>query len=360
MMKKLFSLAIAIMILAGLAQAGTLKLVKPNGGEKWAPGSNQQVLWTADGVTAKVKLILFRNGSKLGRIVGGLNAGSGSYSWATGNYEGGVAPVGDGYTIRVQTVDDAIRDESDAPFSIAEAGTSGGGVQVMTQRDLSNVHVAKPDLSQVTQQTVVAQITRIDRLEPNQIGLRMDMADPGYEIKAIGQGLGSRGAPNTWEYDHTFFVAKDIDNNAMFHLPITEWNNDQIRFRAVDEMRAGYYDVYFEKSNGFVSNKVRLKVNGNHPYIQSISPGGIPQGVTQCNINVIGLDFNLAGTPHAVVLQDQNFNLTGLVVTFWSDRAIQARISPLPAPGTYYILIEYPAATPNGKGYSNRLPIEIH
>jgi hypothetical protein len=236
----------------------------------------------------------------------------------------------------------------------------GGGVQVMTQRDLSNVHVAKPDLSQVTQQTVVAQITRIDRLEPNQIGLRMDMADPGYTIKAIGQGLGSRGAPNTWEYDHTFLVAKDIDTNALFHLNIIEWNNDQIQFHVVDNMRAGYYDVYFEKSTGFVSNKVRLKVNGQSPWIQSISPVSVPQGVPQCNINVIGMDFNLAGTPHAVVLQDQNFNLTSLAVTFWSDRAIQARISPLPAPGTYYILIEYPAATPNGKGYSNRLPIEIH
>lgn len=359
-MKKLFPLGIAIVILAGLAQAGTLKMVKPNGGEKWAPGSSRLILWTADGITTKVKLFLYRNGSKQGRIAGGLNADAGSYPWTTGVYEGGVAPAGDGYTIRVQTGDDAVKDECDAPFSIGEAGSAGGGVQAMTRPDLTNAHVAKPDLTGVTQQTVAAQITRIDRLEPDQIGLRMDMADPGYTIKAIGQGLGSRGTPNSWDYDHTFLIAKEIDNHSVFHLNIIEWSNNQIQFHAVDNMRAGYYDVYFEKSNGFVSNKVRLKVNGSSPYIQSISPTSVPQGVPQCNINVIGLDFNLAGAPHAVVLQDQNFNLTSLAVTFWSDRAIQARISPLPAPGTYHILIEYPAATPNGKGYSNRLPIEIH
>jgi hypothetical protein len=359
-MKKVFTLAIVIIILAGLAQAATLRLIKPNGGEKWAPGGVQQIQWTADGISTKVKLILNRNGVKLGRIVGGLNAGAGSYSWTPGVYEGGVAPVGDGYTIRVQTVDDAVKDECDAPFSIGEGGSTGGGVQVMTQRDLTNVHAAKPDLSGATQQTVTAQITRIDRLEPDQISLRQDMADFGYTIKAIGQGLGSRGAPNSWEQDHTFLIARDIDNQAMFYLDIIDWTNEQIRFHAVDEMRAGFYDVYFEKSNGFVSNKVRLKVNGQNPYIQSISPVSVPSGVSQCQVNVVGLDFNLAGTPHAVVLQDENFNLTSLAVTFWSDRAIQVRISPLPAPGTYYILIEYPSTIPNRKSYSNRLPIEIH
>ena len=52
-MKKFLVLAIAILVLAGSVRAGTLTLVKPNGGETWAPGSDRLILWTAVGISGK-------------------------------------------------------------------------------------------------------------------------------------------------------------------------------------------------------------------------------------------------------------------------------------------------------------------
>jgi Ser-Thr-rich glycosyl-phosphatidyl-inositol-anchored membrane family len=359
-MKNVIGIIAAATILTGLGLYGqSLVVTSPGSNEKLTIGKNIAVAWTKSGTMSDTVAIRLRraNAPESETAVWNLaNSAPNNGSYGPVTIPASV-PAGN-YFIRVRATNPSVIGDSKA-FSIAVATSPGGGIRAMTRPDLTNAKLAKPDLSQAELQTAATQITRIERLEPDQIGLRMDMADPGYEIKAIGQGLGSRGTPNTWEYDHTYLIAKDIDNGAVFHMNISEWNNDQIKFHVIDYMRAGYYDVYFEKSNGFVSNKVRLKANGKNPYIQSISPASVPSGVGHCNINLVGLDFNLAGTPRAVVLQDQNFNQTNLAVTFWSDRAIQARISPLPAAGTYYILIEYPATTPNGKGYSNRLPIEI-
>lgn len=97
-----------------------LNLTSPNGGETWQLGRVQPVTWSADGISGNVKLVLFQNGVKKGNIVTDLHAAGGTYSWTVGSFVGGIAGAGNGYSIRVITMDGLYKDESDAPFSISE------------------------------------------------------------------------------------------------------------------------------------------------------------------------------------------------------------------------------------------------
>lgn len=324
-MKKVFCLMIAIVILVGIAQAGTLKLVKPNGGEKWEPGKIQQIRWTADGISPKVKLILYRNGAKLGRIVGGLNAGAGVYDWTVGTFVGGIAANGDGYKVWVQTIDDMVSDESDAPFSIAEAGTSGGGLQVMTQRDLANVHVARPDMSQVTQQTAVARFTRIDRIEPGVLANAF-----GPSASAIGQGFGAT------QPARTCLVAETMSYSRQYKLNVSAWSDGKIDFSRNQGMTPGDYQVYigYEQPRIYepISNKVPLRIEASeYSYINSISPSSIITGEAQHEIEIGGFGF---AKPHDSCGATVWFNGIPRPVTVvsWSDGLIRGRFSTLLIP----------------------------
>jgi hypothetical protein len=95
-----------------------LNLVSPNGFENWQLGSVHPITWTAPGIAANIKLVLFKNGVKLGNIVTNISAGTGTYDWIVGNYIGGSATVGGGYAVRVITMDGVYRDDSDVPFAI--------------------------------------------------------------------------------------------------------------------------------------------------------------------------------------------------------------------------------------------------
>ena len=116
-------------------------LTAPNGGEAWSSGATQNITWSASGVTADVKLVLFKDGVKKGNIALNLPVGSGPYAWTVGAYIGGTAPVGSGYTVRVVDMNGVFRDDSDAPFAIVgvtltspnggETWTSGS-VQIIT------------------------------------------------------------------------------------------------------------------------------------------------------------------------------------------------------------------------------------
>jgi hypothetical protein len=326
-MKKILSLAIAIMILSGLAQAASLKLVKPNGGEKWAPGSNQQVLWTSDGVTAKVKLILYRNGSKLGRIVSGLNAGAGSYGWTAGNHEGGIAPAGDGYTIRVQTLDDAVKDESDASFSIAEAGTSSGGsTQVVTRQSDREVHLAKPELSLPNyQQAAVAKILRIDRIEPAVL-----LNTFGSSASVIGQGFSAT------QPARTYLVAETVAYSRQFKLNVSAWSDGRIDFSRNQLMSPDDYLVFvgYEQPRIYdpISNKLPLRIEASeYSYINSIQPGSIITGEAQHEIEIGGFGF---AKPHDSRGATVWFNgiPRPISVVSWSDTLIRGHFSTLLIP----------------------------
>ena len=98
---------------------GEVTLTSPNGGQIWKSGETMPVTWNSTGVSANVKLILIKDGIKVGNIVTDIPVSGGTYSWTVGNYIGGTAAVGTGYKIRVSTMDGVSKDDSDAPFTIA-------------------------------------------------------------------------------------------------------------------------------------------------------------------------------------------------------------------------------------------------
>lgn len=97
---------------------GALTIASPNGGENWPHGSMQNITWTASGVSGNLKITLWKDGVCVGTIADNVSAGLNSYPWKVGQYIGGVAPVGIGYTIRIKEKDSPVSDDSDAAFSI--------------------------------------------------------------------------------------------------------------------------------------------------------------------------------------------------------------------------------------------------
>ncbi len=325
-MKKFFALAVTIMVVAGLAQAATLKLVKPNGGETWAPGSDQQVLWTADGITGNVKLILYRNGSRLGRIAGGLSAGAGTYTWTTGQYEGGTAPEGAGYTIRVQTVDDSLNDGSDAPFTIGTAGTGSGMAQPKPRPGPNDLHLAKPDLSKVTTQPQLAvKIPRINRIDPAFL-----LNTFGPSASAFGQGFGAT------QPERTYLVAETVVYSRQFKLNVSAWTDGQITFSRDQWMTPGDYKVYvaYEQPGPYrpLSNQIPFRIEASeYSYINFVQPGSIITGESQHPIEIHGFGFN---KPHDSRGATVWFNgiPRPVTVVFWSDGLIRGSFSTLLIP----------------------------
>lgn len=95
-----------------------LKVASPNGGETFPWGSKQAVTWDSDDIQGTVKLVLFKDGLKVGNIVTDLPITPGSYTWTVGSYIGGTAAPGTGYTVRVITINGIYSDFSNAPFTI--------------------------------------------------------------------------------------------------------------------------------------------------------------------------------------------------------------------------------------------------
>jgi len=113
-----------------LAAAQSITLLTPNGGQSLEIGSHVAILWKYTGIvdTAKVRLVLFQNGAKLGEIAsnvpitappaqkgfGGLDG-----QWLAGTLPGGASvKPGCGFTIRVLVAGSNASDTSDAGFCL--------------------------------------------------------------------------------------------------------------------------------------------------------------------------------------------------------------------------------------------------
>lgn len=130
-MKKAFFLTVLFTLLAGSVFAASLKVLQPNGGEELRLGQAYQIKWTATDVGQKVKLVLMRHGGKVGIIDDGLDAGSSPYNWTVGQYHAGTATAGEGYQIRVRTMDDEVQDFSDGFFSLMGGAQPAGTIKII-------------------------------------------------------------------------------------------------------------------------------------------------------------------------------------------------------------------------------------
>jgi len=119
--------AILVMGLAAVMLCAQTGIVKepPVAGKNWVRGGNEIIKWSCNGYSGQVRLVLMRNGAKVGRIHKGVPAASGQYPWKVGQHEGGLAPVGKGYSIRLNLLS-AKKIVDGKPFEIIQAtGTPG-------------------------------------------------------------------------------------------------------------------------------------------------------------------------------------------------------------------------------------------
>jgi Zn-dependent metalloprotease/PKD repeat protein len=105
---------------AVIAKGGpTLTVISPNGGENWPLGSIHPITWNAVGLSANLKITLWKDGVLVGTIADNVAPALGSYSWTVGQYSGGTAATGTGYTIKIKETGTVVSDMSDAAFTIS-------------------------------------------------------------------------------------------------------------------------------------------------------------------------------------------------------------------------------------------------
>ncbi len=102
---------------------GTFSIVKvkvntPNGGESWQIGSTQNITWLTKIISNNLRIVLFRNGVKVGNIVHTIDPALGTYSWTVGSYVGGTATAGTGYQLQVREIGTDAGDRSDTVFTL--------------------------------------------------------------------------------------------------------------------------------------------------------------------------------------------------------------------------------------------------
>jgi hypothetical protein len=95
-----------------------IEVSSPNGGESWTMGSTRNITWNAAGIPGNVRIVLLKNGSAVGTIIGSVPAAQGSYSWTVGQHTLGNVSPGTGYTIRIKEKGSTIFDVSDGSFSL--------------------------------------------------------------------------------------------------------------------------------------------------------------------------------------------------------------------------------------------------
>jgi len=136
--------------------SATLTLITPNGGELCL-GNRFNITWTATGFPAgtNVKLVLFKDGAKVGIIAQDLDAGSSPYSWTVGRHDGGTAAVGRGYKVRLRTMDNAVEDFDNDPFIIKTCSDATlvhsvtSSVSAMPRGIATTVRVTSPNIREL-------------------------------------------------------------------------------------------------------------------------------------------------------------------------------------------------------------------
>ncbi|MCK4763220.1 MAG: PD40 domain-containing protein [Candidatus Aminicenantes bacterium] len=100
--------------------APTMTVLSPNGGENWQIGTNQNITWNAECVAGLLKITLWKDGVQVGLIAKNVQPGAGFYSWQAGQYSGGTAVAGTGYTIKIKEVGTVVVDAGDGAFTLSD------------------------------------------------------------------------------------------------------------------------------------------------------------------------------------------------------------------------------------------------
>ncbi|NDY43630.1 hypothetical protein G3N55_12380, partial [Dissulfurirhabdus thermomarina] len=135
------ALCLCLCCIAAPARAGCLTVTAPNGGETLLLGTAAAITWTSTCAPGtRVRVVLRKNGAYVGDIAADVPAAPGSFTWQAGRYQGGTAPAGSGYRIRVKTLDGSAFDDSNAGFSLhMQAATVSATASLPVDLELENI-----------------------------------------------------------------------------------------------------------------------------------------------------------------------------------------------------------------------------
>lgn len=119
----------------------SLTVTSPNGGESLQQGAVRNITWDSSGVSGTLKITLWKDGVFVGVVADGLDAASGTYAWTVGNYTGGTAAAGTGYTVKIKEKGTTVADVGDGSFSIVSlaitAPNGGEGWQIGSTQNIT-------------------------------------------------------------------------------------------------------------------------------------------------------------------------------------------------------------------------------
>jgi len=144
-----------------------ITVTAPNGGEFWNPGLTKSITWTSTSLSNPITISLWKDGSKVGDIATGLANTLASYSWVVGNYIGGTASEGSGYSIKISEATVGTSDSSDSSFLIKTpsiAVTSPNGGENWRTGDSKNITWSSEGLTGTLTITLLKQGTRVGNI----------------------------------------------------------------------------------------------------------------------------------------------------------------------------------------------------
>jgi|GEM_PF-1849372 len=119
------TLALFLILAAGMLYSQNITVTAPNGGEDLEMGSAFRITWTERGLSGgHIVVQLYQGSTQVGHISYNVPLGTRFVNWEVGRLAHGSVPPGDNYRIRVRLYDSPTWDYSDSAFTISEAGGS--------------------------------------------------------------------------------------------------------------------------------------------------------------------------------------------------------------------------------------------
>jgi hypothetical protein len=175
---------------------GPLTLLKPNGKERIVSGRLYPIAWKADPggpAGATVDISLWHQGRSLGLLAQGIPLKVRSFDWTAGRMQGGAAPLGSGYTVRIRVHGTSIEDESDQGFTLV--AEPEGDLQLVALENNGNKVAARirstfPRFAD----TVMYEMRRPGGTTPFRYPLSMLFEGPGEKVYTMENIIPSRPA----------------------------------------------------------------------------------------------------------------------------------------------------------------------
>jgi hypothetical protein len=138
-----------------LPLSGSLKLGAPVGGESWMLNNQEKITWSSSDISGNIRLVLLKNGNKVGNIKENIPLFPNAFPWTVGQYETNFwipdSMIAPGYTIRIETMDGLYKDECKGSFSIVQPSLQVKPIdrnrKGMVPVDKSILKLAPPDFT---------------------------------------------------------------------------------------------------------------------------------------------------------------------------------------------------------------------